>query len=107
MRLTLPSSVQENGLTPLFSTLEELELKKNFQNYSVENVALNFSFINKQNPEKSIPVSCSLSKNKSSLCPLFPYDRYARSLLKLSGIDNGFVENIKKEKDDVAKKWQE
>ncbi len=41
-----------------------------------------------------------------SLCPLLPYDRMARILLKLSHIEQEFVEPAKKEKDDVAKKWE-
>lgn len=106
MKLSLPSTVQENRLNPLFSTLEELNLSKQFQLYSIENITLSFSFINKENPEKSVNVSCSLSQNKSSLCPLFQYDRYTRILLKHSGIYGGFVEQIKKDTNDVTNKWQ-
>jgi hypothetical protein len=51
-----------------------------------------------------VNVSCSLSNNKSSLCPLFPYDRYARTLLKQAGVDNGFVEQVKKDVEKVDKK---
>lgn len=105
MRLSLPSTVQENGLNPLFSTLDELSLTKQFENYIIENVAISLSFQDKVNLEKSVNVTCSLSGNKSSLCPLFPYDRYARIILKQASVDCGFVEKIKKEKDDVEKKW--
>jgi hypothetical protein len=98
MRLSLPSTVQENGLNPLFSTLDELELTTKLQGYTIENIALSFSFIDTRKPEKSVNVSCSLSLTKSSLCPLFPYDRYARTLLKHSGIDGGFVESAKKDR---------
>lgn len=107
MRLSLPSTVQENGLNPLFSTLDELELTSKLAGYGIENIALSFSFINKEKPEKSVNVSCSLSLSKSSLCPLFPYDRYARTLLKQAGIDGGFVENVKKDIEKVNKKWEE
>lgn len=107
MRLSLPSTVQERGLSPLFSTLEEIQLTKQFAGYSIENVALSFSFTDKQKTDKSVNVSCSLSGNKSSLCPLFPYDRYARTLLKQAGIDGGFVEQAKKKVEEVNKKWQE
>ncbi len=107
MRLSLPSSVQENGLAPLFTTLEELGLTKQFQGYSVENIALSFSFQDMRKHDKSVNVSCSLSRNKSSLCPLFPYDRHARTLLKQAGIDNGFVEQVKKDTEKVNKKWVE
>lgn len=105
MKLSLPSTVQEDRLNPLFSTLEELNLSKQFQQYSIENIALSFSFINKENPEKSVNVSCSLSQSKSSLCPLFQYDRYARTLLKESGIYEGFVEQVKKDVEKVGSKW--
>lgn len=107
MRLSLPSTVQENGLNPLFSTLEELQLKKQLEEFIIENVALSFSFTNTAKSDKSVLVSCSLSSTKSSLCPLFQYDRYARLLLKQSGIYGGFVEQIKKEKEKVEKKWEE
>ena len=105
MRLSLPSTAQERGLNPLFTTLDELELTSKFPGYNIENVALSFSFTDKNKADKSINVSCSLSLSKSSLCPLFPYDRYARSLLKLSHIDGGFVENVKKDIEKVNGKW--
>lgn len=106
MKLTLPSTSAEYGLTPFHSTLEDIGIAGNLKEYAVENVALTFSFTNSQKPDKSIHVGCTLSKTKSSLCPLFPYDRYARKLLKLANIEQGFVEPAKKEKDAVAKKWE-
>ena len=106
IRLSLPSSVQEKGLSPLFNTLEEIGITSQFSSFVVENVALSFAFSDKKNTEKSVSVGCSLSLLKSSLCPLFPYDRYARTLLKQAGIDNGFVEGTKKEKEGVTKKWE-
>lgn len=105
MRLSLPSTVQEYGLSPIFSTLEELELTSKLSSYTIENVALSFSFTDKQKSDKSANVSCSLSRNKSSLCPLFPYDRYARTILKQSGIDGGFVGQVKKDTEKVNAKW--
>jgi hypothetical protein len=106
MRLTLPSSVHEYGLVPLYSTLEELALASQIKNYTIENVALVFSFINALKVDKSILVPCSLSKGKSSLCPLFPYDRLARTLLKQAHIEEGFVKQVKKETEDMTKKWE-
>lgn len=105
MRLSLPSTAQERGLNPLFTTLEELELTSKFPGYIIENVALSFAFTDKNKADKSVNVSCSLSLSRSSLCPLFPYDRYARALLKLSGVDGGFVENVKKDIEKVNAKW--
>lgn len=107
MRLSLPSTVQEYGLNPLFSTLEELKIDKKLEHYTVENVALSFSFTDQRKADKSAQVSCSLSPTKSSLCPLFPYDRYARTLLKQAKIDGGFVEQVKKDIEKVTKKWEE
>ena len=104
MRLTLPSTVQENGLAPLTSTLEEIGILQKLKEYTVENVALSFSFTNAQKPDKSILVPCTLSRTKSSLCPLFPYDRLARTLLKQAHIELGFIEQSKKE-EEVTKKW--
>jgi hypothetical protein len=106
MKLSLPSTVQENGLHPLFSTLDEIGITSQLQSYTIENVTLSFSFTDKAKADKSVQLSCSVSLLKSSLCPLFPYDRYARTLLKQAGIENGFIESAKKEKQDVAKKWE-
>lgn len=106
MRLTVPSTMHEYGLSPLFSTLDEIGIVTKIGDYTVENVALSFSFSDKKNSEKSVQVGCSLSRIKSSLSPLFPYDRYARSLLKQAGMDQGFVEGAKKEAEDMSKKWE-
>lgn len=107
IKISLPGSSQERGLSSLFTTLEELQLEKNFALYNIENILLSFSFQDIQKPEKSTNISCSLSPNKISLCPLFPYDKYAMTLLKQAGIDTGFVEQIKKDTDKVTKKWEE
>lgn len=106
MRLSLPSTVHEYGLSPLFTTLEELKLIHQFKEYTIENIALSFSFTDKMKQEKSVNVSCSVSLTKSSLCPLFPYDRYTRTLLKQAGVDGGFVEQIKKDIEKVERKWE-
>lgn len=107
IRLSLPSSPQENGLNPLFSTLEELKLISQLENFYIENVALSFSFTDKEKSDKSVNVSCSVSLSKSSLFPLFPYDTYARKLLKQSGIYGGFVEKVKKDSVSVEKSLEE
>lgn len=107
IRLSLPSSQQENALAPLYSTLEELQLVNNFKTYTIENVALSFSFIDKNKGDKSVTVQTSLSLTKASLCPLFHYHRHARTLCKQAAIERGFVEVVKKEKDEMIKKWQE
>jgi hypothetical protein len=106
IRLTLPSTQQEYGLAPLFSCLRELDMTKQFGACTVENVALSFSFTDKHKSDKSVTVQATVSLTKASLCPLFFYHNYARTLLKQSGIRKGFVEVAKKEKDDVTKKWE-
>lgn len=106
IRLTIPSTQQENGLYPLFTTLEEIGIKETLKNYSIENVALSFSFTDKMKSDKAVTIQTSIALTKSSLCPLFFYHRYARTLLKQAGIDQGFIEVAKKEKEDIAKKWE-
>ncbi len=106
MKLTIPSSHQEYGMSPLRTTLDELGILSEAKQYRVDNVALNFSLSHTQKSDKSVQVSCSLSRTKSSLCPLFPYDRLVRTLLKQAHIEQGFVEPVKKEKEDVTKKWE-
>lgn len=106
IRLTLPSTQQEYGLTPLFTCLEELEITKQFSGYTIENLALSFSFTDKNKSDKSVNVGTTLSLTKSSLCPLFMYHTYARTLLKQAGIRKGFIEVAKKEKEDMSKKWE-
>lgn len=106
LRITLPSTAHENGLAPLYSTLEELKLTDSFQSFEVENATFLFSFSDKEVPDANVNVPCSVSLLKSSLCPLFTYDRLARSLLKQSGIDEGFIEQAIKEKESVTKKWE-
>ena len=105
MRISLPSSQQEHGLHPLFTCLEELQMKGQFKNYTIENVTLSFSFTDKNKGDKAVNVPVTASLIKSSLCPLFFYHRYARTLLKQAHIENGFIEAVKKEKEDVVKKW--
>ncbi len=106
IKLSLPSTASENGLGPMFSVLDELTLTKQFELYIIENISLGFYFIDSKKADKSITVSCSLSPNKSSLCPLFPHDRHTRTLLKQAGIDHGFIEQVQKDTEKVAKKWE-
>jgi hypothetical protein len=106
MKLTLPSSMHEYGLSPLKTTLEELALTSKWKEYSIDSVTLLFSFVHLQKGDKSVPTPCTVSYLRSSLCSLFPYDRYARSLLKSATIEKGFITVEKKVKEDVAKKWE-
>lgn len=106
IRLTLPSSQQESGLHPLFTCLEELQMKGQFKHYTIENIALSMSFTDKNKADKAVNVPVTVSLVKSSLCPLFFYHRYARTLLKQAHLENGFVEAVKKEKESMEKKWE-
>ncbi len=106
MKLVIPSTPQEHGMVPLRTALDEIGILSSIKEYKVENVSLSFSFTHKEKADKSVQVACSVSRMRSSLCPLFPYDRLARTLLKQAHIEQGFVEAVKKEKDDIAKKWE-
>ncbi len=106
IKFTIPSSMHESGMTPLLTTLRDIGIEKAYKEASIDSVILGMTFVNKDKPEKSIPLNVTVSRSKSSLCSLFTYDRYARSLLKEAGIDNGFVEAVKKEKDNMEKKWE-
>lgn len=106
MKLIIPSTPQEHGLAPLRTTLEEIGILSKIKEYKIENIALSFSLTNREKVDKSMLVACSLSRSKSSLCPLFPYDRMIRTLLKQAHIEQGFIEPVKKEKEDVGKKWE-
>ena len=106
IRISLPSTQQEYGLYPLFTCLEELQMKGQFKNHTIENITLSLSFTDKNKADNAVNVPVTISLVKTSLCPLFFYHRYARTLLKQAHIENGFIEAAKKEKEDVAKKWE-
>ena len=90
IRLTLPQSRDQTGLQALKETLEELGLEERFGSFDVQNMTFKFLFQNISNPEKSVSVSCSISPTKASLCPLFEYERYTKSILKNAGIYEGW-----------------
>lgn len=106
VKLSLPSGVAEQKLTPLYSTIKELGIGEAFKKAGIESIALQFAFTHKENSEKSVKVGCTVTSLKTSLSPLLPYDRYARTLLKLSGIDKGFVEKVVKVKEEKIQKWE-
>lgn len=106
MKLTLPSSMHEYGLSPLKNTLDELGLVTKWKEYSIDSVTLVFSFVHIQKGDKSVQTPCTISLTRASLCPLFPYDRYIRSILKSSGVEQGFIEAVKKDTGTANKKWE-
>jgi hypothetical protein len=90
LRLALPSSREYTGLQMLKETLDELGLEERFGSFDIVNMTFGFMFQNKEKQDKSVNVSCSISPTKASLCPLFEYERYAKSILKNAGIYEGF-----------------
>lgn len=90
LRIALPSSRDHNNLTALKETLDELGLSEKLQSFDIANISFGFMFQNKDNIEKSIRVSCSLSPLRANLCPLFEYENYAKTLLKHAGIYEGW-----------------
>lgn len=106
MKISIPSAAHEHGLSPLLTTLQDLKLKESFKTFKIENATLAFVFTDKASPDRGITVPCAVSLTKSSLCSLYPNDRYAKSILKYATIDLGFVEKAVKEKQEMEKKWE-
>lgn len=104
LRLGLNSDSNTLGLDPLSETLEELGMKNKFDSFNIDSLSLSFSFNNEDLSAQAgkentmINVSCSISKGKTNLCPLFKYDNYALKLLKLGNINQGFILEEKKDK---------
>ncbi len=90
IRIALPSGKEYTGLQSLDETLNELGLKERFSSFDIVNMTFGFIFQNKDKQDKSVNVSCSLSPVRSSLCSLFEYERYTKSILKNAGIYQGF-----------------
>lgn len=96
MRLALPSSREDSGMQILSETLNELGLEERFKSFEIVNMAFQFMFQNKENPEKAVNVSVSVSPTRATLCPLFEYERYSKQILKNAGIYEGW--SVKEEK---------
>ena len=96
IRFTLPASRDHANLAALRESVEELGLEERFGSFGVMNMSFGFIFQNKDKQDKAVNVSCSISPNKASLCPLFEYERYAKSILKNAGIYEGW--KVKEEK---------
>lgn len=90
LRLSLPTSRDQAGMQALKDTLEELGLEQKFPSFEIVNMTFGFIFQNKEKQDKSVNVNCSISKAKASLCPLFEYERYTKSILKNAGVYEGF-----------------
>ena len=90
LRLTIPSSREHSNLYALREILQELELEEKMSTFGIQNMSFGFIFQNKEKPEKTVSVSCSISTQKSSLCPLFEYERYAKSILKNAQVYQGW-----------------
>lgn len=90
LRLALPSSREYTGMQMLQETLEELGLEERFPSFTLLNMTFGFMFQDKEKQNKAVNVSCSISPSKATLCPLFEYERYTKSILKNAGIYEGF-----------------
>jgi len=90
LRLTLPSSREHTGMQALKETLDELGLEERFGSFDIVNMTFGFMFQNKEKQDRAVNVNCSISSTRASLCPLFEYERYAKSILKNAGIYEGF-----------------
>ena len=90
LRLALPSTRDHTGLQALEETLDELGLTERFPSFKIANMAFGFMFQDKEREGKAVHVNVSISPTKASLCQLFEYERYAKSILKNAGIYEGF-----------------
>lgn len=90
LRIALPNSREHANLQSLKETLDELELSNRFESFDISNMTFGFMFQNKEKQDKAVNVNVSLSSNRASLCPLFEYERYAKSILKNATIYEGF-----------------
>jgi len=106
LRISLPSTKHELTLSPLFSTVRELNIEKTLVSCTIDSVALSYSFTKIGNTEKTVKVNCTVSATKASILPLLPYDRFVRSLLKQSHIDKGFQEKAVIKKEEAVNMWE-
>lgn len=106
IKFTLPSGTHEYGLNQLKTTLSEMRLLSEIKNCTLENINLSFTFPAIEDKNKTILVQAAISSKKTSLCPLFMHERFARSLLKQASIEKGFIEETKSAINDVKKKWE-
>jgi hypothetical protein len=106
VKLNLPTQQESSGLHPLFSFYKELDIEKTAELAHLTSASFSLYFMNEKNKEKSIHVPITLREKGSNLCPLYPYHSYARKILKESGMYRGFVDIVKKEKEQVNKKWE-
>ncbi len=96
LRIALPTSVEYSDMQSLKETLEELGFVDKFNSFDIVNMTFGFMFQNKEKQDKSVNVSCSISPNRATLCPLFEYERYTKAILKNAGVYEGW--KVKDEK---------
>lgn len=90
LRLALPSSREHANMQLLQETLEELGLRERFPSFEIVNMTFAFMFQDKEKQDKAVNVNCSISPTRATLCALFEYERYTKSILKNAGIYEGF-----------------
>ncbi|MEI6810592.1 MAG: hypothetical protein WCK60_00920 [Candidatus Nomurabacteria bacterium] len=96
LRLTLPGTNEHMNLSALKETLDDLNLIDLYSTFEIVNIGIGFIFHNKEKEDRSVNINCSLSSGRASLCPLFEYERYAKSILKNAGVYEGW--KVAKEK---------
>lgn len=106
IKLTIPSKQEARGLIPLHTFYKELGIEETVRLSNLDSITMSLYFIDQKKKEKSVHVPVTLSSNKASLCPIYPYHAFARRILSQAKIYQGFVEVAKKEKEDMAKKWE-
>ena len=106
IKYSLPSKTEGANLHPLFSLYKEIGVYEKLSSLSIDSITLSFYCIDQKKKEKTVHVPVTISSNKVSLCPLYFYHAHVREILKTSHIFQGFIEQAKKEKDDMTKKWE-
>ncbi|MEN9881072.1 MAG: hypothetical protein RLZZ308_255 [Candidatus Parcubacteria bacterium] len=106
MKYSLPSKTEGVHLHPLFALYKELGIYDKLPSLTIDSITLSFYCIDQKNKEKTVHIPVTLSSNKTSLCPLYFYHAHIREIFKTSNIFQGFIEQAKKEKEAVTKKWE-
>ncbi len=95
MKLSFPLNKQSQALGALQESLQELGMITRYESFVIDSLSLVFTFIDQKKAEQGknghINIPCTITRGSTSLCPLFTFENHARTLLKLSEIDKGFV----------------
>jgi hypothetical protein len=106
IKYSLPSKTEGTQLHPLFALYKEIGVYEKLSSLAIDSITLSFYCIDQKKKEKTVHVPVTLSSSRTSLCPLYFYHAHIREILKTSNIFQGFIEQAKKEKDSMTKKWE-